>query len=89
MVSSALFRKKGVLPGTLHRLTGHDGGRRKSMRCDLCGRDFDPPEGTIPVALMGRYFCTLEHEKKYLELYNKWIETAYIKENYAERSLPQ
>lgn len=56
------------------------------MRCDLCGRDFDPPVGTIPVATLGRYFCCDIHEKKYIELYNKWLEVAYSERKYEQNN---
>ena len=54
------------------------------MICELCKKEFLPPEGTIPVAQSGSYFCCNEHEKKWLEMYARWVETAYQGNNYAK-----
>lgn len=48
------------------------------LTCDLCGAEFETPDG-IPRTFIGRVFCTETHEKKYIELYDRWLAAAYHK----------
>jgi hypothetical protein len=59
----------------------------KFMQCELCKKEVVFEDNT-PRFVDGRIFCCSDHEKKWLEMYSKWIETAYNGNNYAKRDMP-
>jgi hypothetical protein len=51
------------------------------LHCDLCGKEFTTPDN-IPRTVLGKVFCCEDHEKKYLQLYARWLEVAYQERDY-------
>jgi hypothetical protein len=51
------------------------------MKCDLCGKEFTTPDN-IPRTQLGRVFCCEEHEKLWLQLYDRWLQVAYEGKDY-------